>query len=174
MVSEKKIRLKKVKIMKTKITLLVLLFVGLNVSFAQQNEECISKLSIFHEYAKAKNYDAAYEPWKAVRTQCPKISIAIYTDGEKILNDKIDKSTGTEKGAYINDLVKLWEERVVNYPAKTDKGEYAAKACQLIYDNKKDLNNTDAELYKCYDDAYQLDKETFTNPKSLYTYFSLM
>jgi len=29
-------------------------------------------------------------------------------------------------------------------------------------------------LYECFDAAYKLDEKTFTNPKSLYTYFSLM
>lgn len=160
--------------MKTKITFLTLLFIGLNFGFAQQDEECISKLSIFHEYAKAKNYDAAYEPWMAVRNKCPKYSNAIYSDGEKILNHKIDKATGAEKVAFINDLVKLWDERALHFASKTPKGEYAAKSCQLLYDNRDVLKKTDEELYKCFDDAYNLDKDTFTNPKSLYTYFSLM
>ena len=70
--------------MKTKITLLfTLLFIGLNISFAQQDEECMTKLSIFHEYVKAKNFDAAFEPWMAVRNKCPKFNNAIYIDGEK-------------------------------------------------------------------------------------------
>ncbi|WP_194768835.1 hypothetical protein [Tamlana sp. I1] len=160
--------------MKTKITLLALLFIGLNVGFAQQDEECINKLSIFHEYVKAKNYDAAYEPWMAVRNKCPKFNNAIYIDGEKILNHKIDNSAGAEKVAFINDLRKLWDERALHFASKTPKGEYAAKSCQLMYDNRADLKKTDEELYKCFDDAYHLDKATFTNPKSLYTYFSLM
>jgi hypothetical protein len=50
--------------MKTKITLLVaFLFLGFNASFGQANEEDMNTLSIFTEYAKAKNYDAAYEPF---------------------------------------------------------------------------------------------------------------
>jgi hypothetical protein len=160
--------------MKTKITSLFLLFIGLSLGFAQQDEECITKLSIFHEYTKAKNFDAAYEPWMAVRNKCPKFNNAIYVDGEKILEHKIDKATGADKIAFINDLIKLWEQRVENFPSKTPKGEYAAQACQLMYDNRKALNKTDEELYACFDAAYQLDKDTFTNPKSLYTYFSLM
>ena len=161
-------------IMKTKITLLTLLFFALNVSFAQQDEECMTKLSIFHEYVKAKNYDAAYEPWMAVRKKCPKFNNAIYIDGEKILDHKIDNSTGAEKVAYINDLVKVWEERGTYFSSKTAKGEYAAKACQLMYDNREALGKTSLELYECFDAAYKLDKDTFRNPKSLYTYFSLM
>ncbi|WP_370477048.1 tetratricopeptide repeat protein [Tamlana flava] len=160
--------------MKTKITLLALLFIGLNFGFAQQDEECMTKLSIFHEYVKSKNFDAAYEPWMAVRNRCPKFNNAIYVDGEKILEHKIDNSAGAEKVAFINDLLKLWEQRAEHFASKTPKGEYAAQACQLMYDNRKELGKTDVELYECFDAAYNLDKETFTNPKSLYTYFSLM
>jgi len=161
--------------MKTRITfLLAFLFFLNNFSFAQQDEECMTKLSIFHEYVKAKNFDAAYQPWMDVRNKCPKFNNAIYIDGEKILEDKIEKSSGAEKVALINDLMKLWEERGVHFASKTPQGEYAANACQLMYDNKDLLKKTDSELYECFDAAYKLDKSTFTNPKSLYTYFSLM
>ena len=161
--------------MKTKITFLIaFLFVCFNTSFAQQDEECVTKLSIFHEYAKAKNYDAAYEPWMAVRNKCPKYSIAIYSDGEKILKHKIKNTTGEDKIASINDLILLLDQRAENFPSKTKKGDNASKACQLMFDNKDLLGKTTAELYECFDTAYNADKKTFTNPKSLYTYFSLM
>jgi len=161
--------------MKTKITLLLtFLFLGINVGFAQQDEECMSNLSIFHEYVKAKNYEAAYQPWMNVRNKCPKFNNAIYIDGEKILKDKIKNSFGADKIAYLNDLLKLWEERATYFASKTPKGEYGAKACQLMFEYKIILNKTEDEMYKCFDDAYVADKKTFTNPKSLYTYFSLM
>ncbi|MCB4799557.1 hypothetical protein [Neotamlana laminarinivorans] len=161
--------------MKKQFTLLLaILFVGLNYGFAQQNEECMAKLSIFHEYVKAKNYDAAYEPWMAVRNTCPKFNNAIYIDGEKILNHKIDNSSGAEKVAFINDLLKLWEQRAEHFASKTPKGEYAAKAGQLLYDNRKELGKTNEELYAAFDAAFKEDKASFKNPKSLYTYFSLM
>lgn len=160
--------------MKTKITLLIaVLALTFNFGFAQ-NEEDMNTLSIFVEYAKAKNYDAAYQPWMELRQRNPKFNRAIYKYGEDILEDKIKKSSGAEKVNYINDLVKLWEERGVHFASKTPKGEYMAKACQLMYDNRKELNKSDAELYDCFDAAYKADKTTFTNPKSLYTYFSLM
>ncbi len=162
--------------MKTKITLLfTLLFLGLNISFAQEtNEEDMASLSIMTEYAKAKNYDAAYEPFMELRKRNPKFNRAIYVYGERILDHKTKKSTGAEKVAFTNDLLKLWEERAMYYESKTPKGEFAAKACQLMFNNKDILNKTDVELYECFDAAYNLDKATFKNPKSLYTYFSLM
>lgn len=161
--------------MKTKITLLIaVLFLALNVSFAQGNDEDMNTLSIFVEYAKAKNYDAAFEPWMELRQRNPKFNRAIFVYGEDILEDKIKKSSGSEKVKYLMDLTKLWEERGMHFATKTPKGEYMAKSCQLMYDHKDELNKTDAELYECFDAAYKADKDTFTNPKSLYTYFSLM
>ena len=150
--------------MKTKITLLLtFLFLAMNAGYAQQDEECMTKLSIFHEYVKAKNYDAAFEPWMDVRNKCPKFNSAIYIDGEKILEDKIEKSTGADKVAAINDLLKLWKERGEHFASKTPVGEYAAQSCQLMYDNREDLKKSNEELYECFDAAYKLD-----------TYFSLM
>ena len=161
--------------MKTKITLLLMLFISFNVVLAQDNnEKDMETLSIFVEYAKAKNYDAAYGPWMELRQRNPRFNNAINIYGERILKDKIKKSSGAEKVAFINDLVKLWEERQANFASKTKKGEYMAKACQLKYDNKKILNIGTQELYDCFDVAYKADQKTFTNPKSLYTYFSLM
>jgi tetratricopeptide (TPR) repeat protein len=160
--------------MKTKITLLIAIFsLAFNFGFAQ-NEEDMNTLSIFVEYAKAKNYDAAYQPWMELRQRNPKFNRAIYKYGEDILEDKIKKTSGADRVNYINDLVKLWDERGTYFASKTPKGEYLAKACQLMYEHRKELNKSDAELYDCFDNAYRTDKSSFTNPKSLYTYFSLM
>ena len=37
------------------------------------SDECLEQLSIFAESAKIKNYQAAYEPWKTVLDNCPKL-----------------------------------------------------------------------------------------------------
>ena len=144
------------------------------MNFISAQDEDSNTLSILVEYAKAKNYDSAYKPFMELRKRNPNYNRAIYVYGESILSDKIDNSEGAEKAAYVNDLVKLFEERETLFASKTPKGEYGAKACQLLYDNKELLNKTNEELYACFDAVYKADAETFTNPKSLYTYFSLM
>jgi tetratricopeptide (TPR) repeat protein len=165
----------KFNIMKTKITLLIaVLFLGLNFGFAQQDEECMTNLSIFSEYVKSKNYDAAYEPWMIVRNKCPKFNKAIYVYGERILKDKIKNSSGGDKIAYINDLLKLWDQKAENFPNKLKKGELLAEKAQLMYDEKQLLGKSDQEVYDAFDQAFKEDAKTFTNPKGLYTYFSLM
>src|SRR5690606_35513437 len=113
------------------------------------------------EYAKSKNYDAAYKPFMEIRKRNPNYSRAIYVYGESILNHKIDNSNGAEKVAYINDLVKLWEERQAHYASKTPQGEFGAKSCQLLYDTRDVLNKTDEVLYSCFDTVFNADSETF-------------
>ncbi|NQX86456.1 MAG: tetratricopeptide repeat protein [Flavobacteriaceae bacterium] len=160
--------------MKTKITFLIaVLLLSFNSSQAQSNEEDMNTLSIMTEYAKAKNYEAAYAPFMELRQRNPKFHRGIFTYGEKILKFKIKNASGAEKVGYVNDLLKMWEERAVHFASKTPKGEFMAKACQLKYNNRKDLNLSDQQLYDCFDMAYKTDQATFTNPKSLYTYFKL-
>ena len=75
-----------------KILILSLLLIFSISSFSQSKEDCLSNLSIFAEYAKVKNYDAAYEPWLEVKSQCPELNIAIYVYGERLLKSFIKKS----------------------------------------------------------------------------------
>ncbi len=159
--------------MKTRITLiLAALFISVNVSFAQQDEECMNNLTIFTDYYKSQRYDEAYEPWMKVRNKCPKFNRAIYAYGEKILLHKIDHSTGSEKVAYINDLMLLWDKALEYFPSNYKLGEVLADKVILMYDNRKDMGATDRQIYNLADKAYKEDLKNFTNPKALYIYFS--
>ena len=160
--------------MKTKISLIIsLLFLSIHTLTAQ-SEQDMETLSIFSEYVKSKNYNEAYAPWMELRARNPKFNKAIYVYGERILNHKISNSEGEEKTAFILDLLKLWEERSIVFPNVTPKGAYLAKASQLKYNNKELIVVSNEDLYNEFDNAYVIDSKTFTNPKSLYTYFSLM
>ena len=150
-----------------------LLLIGITTLNAQNTNECNAKLSIFHENVKAKKYNAAYEPWLYVRSECPNLNIAIYSDGEKILKHKIKTSANDEKLIFLQDLMTLWKERRHYFTNRTPEGEYEAKICQLRYDYKDELGIDDDQLYNCFNNVYKKDSETFTHPKSLYSYFSL-
>lgn len=161
--------------MKTRITLIfTAILVSLNVSFAQQDEECMNNLQIFSEFAKKKNYDEAYKPWMAVRTKCPKFNRAIYQYGEKILDDKINKTTGDEQVAFINDLIAMYDQAMEYYPQYYKKGDVLSTQAQLMYDYQDVLKKDKLSLYNAFDKAYTEDKDNFTNPKRLYTYFATM
>src|SRR5690606_37855280 len=109
--------------MKNRITLLLsLLFLGFNMGFSQGNEEDLTTLSIMSEYAKSKNFEAAYKPFMELRQRNPKFNRAIFVYGEQILLDKIEKSSGDEKVTFINDLVKMYGERAEHFPGNTPQG----------------------------------------------------
>ena len=143
-------------------------------SFSQVNEDDINALSIFSEYVKAKNYEAAFQPWMELRERSPKFNSAIYVYGERILKHKIKNSAAEEKVEYINDLLKLWQEKRDNFPSKTPLGDILAKSAQLQYDYKNELDLSNSEIYLNFDRAYNEDLNSFNNPKNLYTYFKLL
>lgn len=148
-----------------------LLSIGID---AQTELECNTNLSNAHVATQAKNYDAAYEPWLYVKKNCPDLNLATYVDGEKILKHKIENSKGEVQLSFVNTLLDLWKLRGEHFNNDTPQGEFYAKACQLQYDYKDELGKTSLELFECFDNAFNSDKGTFTHPKSLYTYFSLM
>jgi len=155
----------------------IILSVVLLLSFgiyAQTELECKTNLSNAHVATQAKNYDAAYGPWLYVKKNCPGLNLATYADGEKIMKYKIETSKGEVQLSFVNTLLDLWKLRGEHFNNDTPQGEYEAKACQLQYDYKDELGKTTFELFACFDTAFNADKETFTHPKSLYTYFSLM
>lgn len=160
--------------MRTKITLLIALMFGLNFGFAQNTEECMTKLSLMSEASKAKNYEAAYQPFMDLRKDCPKYNKAIYVYGEKILNHYIDKAADADKLAYVKDLLSMYDERLVHFESQTKVGDMISDKAQLMYKYKTELGLSNEEVYNTFDKAYTTDLKTFKNPKALYTYFSLM
>lgn len=141
---------------------------------AQSNENCNQNLSIFAESAKVKNYEAAYEAWMAVRNECPSLNVAIYTYGERILKSRLKKAEGAAKQAEAQDLMKLYDQWIQNFPTKKGKstiGSILASKAQTMMDNK--LGST-AEIYATFDQAFTQDATSFTNPKGLYNYFKTM
>ena len=137
--------------MKKLLTLLVFMFC-LNV-FSQSSEDCLSNLSIFAEYYKVKNYDSAYEPWMQVRNDCPKMNVAIYTYGKRMLESfiKENKSKGVDGEAevikYQNDLLQLYDEWLENFPQYKGRkivGEIISNKAQAMIDYKLASNQ---EIY---------------------------
>ena len=103
--------------MKISRCLLIIILTFNNVK-GQSNQECLNNLSIFAESAKIKNYDAAYDNWLLVLNECPKLNLAIYTYGEKILKHKIKNSSGDIKSAFKKDLISLYDKWVQNIPSR--------------------------------------------------------
>ncbi|MBD0851635.1 tetratricopeptide repeat protein [Maribacter arenosus] len=157
--------------MKTKLYFTAIMLLGcIGVSNAQaQNQECMTNLSIYVEHAKVKNYEAAYTPWKMVYDNCPDINWANFAYGERILKDRVEKSSGAEKDGNIQDLLALYDNSRKYFPKKASLAPVIIDKVLLKYDNKM-ISNDDifSELSK----AFHEDKSNFKNPKALYLYFS--
>ena len=146
----------------------ILGFTGISLGQAQ-NPECMTNLSIYAEHAKVKNYDAAYGPWKMVYEACPDINKANFSYGERILQYKIDNSSGAEKDAFIQDLLSLYDNSKKYFPTNFSAGGVAIDKVLLMYDNKMASNE---QIFNMLDKAFKEDRENFKNPKALYLYFS--
>ena len=159
--------------MKKELYLLVIAFLGvMSFSNAQaENPECRNNLSIFFEYAKAKNYEAAYGPWKMVYDNCPDSHSAIYSYGERILKDKIEKAPEGEKAALTADLMGMYDNSLKYFPKKFSKAGVLIDKALFKYDAK---SASDQELYDMLHKAFTEDKANFTNAKALYLYFSTL
>ena len=136
------------------------------------SDECLEQLSIFAESAKIKNYQAAYEPWKTVLENCPKLSLATYQYGEIILKDFIKKSESEEnKSKYLNDLLSLYDLWAENFPERKGVRQigkiYSSKGQAMLDNGIKDKEL----IYDTFEYAFQNDPTSFTNPKSLAYYF---
>ena len=158
--------------MKNYVQLLVtLLILGSGHMTAQDNQQCLQNLSIFAENAKVKNYTAAYEPWLAVKTECPSLNVAIYSYGERILKDRLKNAAAADIAAVQADLLALYDDWIKYFPTKRGKnkvGDILSSKAQNMIDFKiGSLEDT----YATFDEAYTKDAASFTNPKRLYNYF---
>jgi hypothetical protein len=157
--------------MKKELYLMMLAIFGFTgISLGQgQNAECMTNLSIYAEHAKVKNYDAAYGPWKLVYQACPDINKANFSYGERILLHKIENSAGAEKDAFIQELLKVYDDSKKYFPESFTPGGVAIDKVLLMYDNKM---ASDEEIFRMLDKAFKEDRSNFKNPKALYLYFS--
>ncbi|MCY4254192.1 MAG: tetratricopeptide repeat protein [Flavobacteriaceae bacterium] len=150
--------------------LLVVLMFQSNIK-AQSNDECLQQVSIFAEYAKVKNYNAALSPWREARKNCPSANAAIYSYGERILQQLIENSEGQEKDQHIEDLISLYDQWVEYFPERkgvSEVGGIMGKKAQALLDYEVVETKT---IYLSFKEAYESDPNSFTNPKHIYNYF---
>ena len=143
----------------------LLLTLGSNVN-AQAPDDCVLTASLFVEPAKTKNYEGALPHYDKVVKECPKYSLAIYQYGEKMFKYFVEKGDKSK----VADYEKNFRLRMTNYPSKTKAGDVMSKVAQIKFDNGI---GTPGQQFADFDAAFAKDKENFTSPKSLYTYFSL-
>lgn len=146
------------------------LFFAIQMTMSQApNQECMTNLSIYVEYAKVKNYDAAYEPWKMVLEACPDINRANFLYGERILKHKISNSSGADKDAFITDLMKLYDDSMQFFPKNYAMADVIID--KVLFKYKEKMIQKD-DIYAQLSEAFMNDRSNFSNPQALYMYFS--
>ncbi|WP_299260387.1 tetratricopeptide repeat protein [uncultured Aquimarina sp.] len=140
-------------------------------SVSAQATDCATTASIAYEHAKVKNYEAAEAPLWKVRKECPTHSLATFQFGKKLLESKYKKAAGAEKMTFANEMIALWKERLQYFPAKTKVGDMYSDIGQIMYDNK--IGNKESQFAE-FNKAWTEDNKSFSSPKKVYTYFSLM
>ena len=155
-----------------RITLFFLvLSIGLGASAQDDKSSCLENLSIFAEFAKVKNYDSAYQPWKEVRTICPELNVATFKYGERILAHKIKNAT-EDKAVYQQELIALYDNWITYFPTTkrgaSEVGKILSSKAQALVDYKL---GTTQEAFDTFNKAFTQDAASFTSPKRLYTFF---
>ena len=102
-----------------------------------------------------------------VRKECPKMNVAIYTYGKRMLEsfikDSKSKIADGEDDAkkYQNDLLQLYDEWLINFPTykgRTIIGEIISNKAQVMVDYKLASN---LEIYNVFNKAYSEDRASF-------------
>jgi len=152
--------------MKAIFSLLSLLLV---TTINAQKFDCLAKIASYQEFLQAKNMTESFDAWSEVRKNCPKESEAVYTDGFKILQYKIDNAANAdEKETLVRDALKLYDQYHLNFPLTT--ADYEVNKAMALYDNKIDANE---EIFGLLNSGFTKASNSITNANAIYTYFSL-
>ena len=146
--------------------------ISFTMTFAQApNSECMANLSIFSEYAKVGNYDAAFEPWKSVKANCPELHYATYAYGKRIVEHKIEKAVESDKSQYIAMLLEMHDDSYKYFPQRFPLAKVASLKGLVM--NSHNLG-TDEEIFEVLDTAFKADLVNFNDERGLFLYFSVL
>ena len=98
------------------------------------DEECMEKLSLFHESVKNEQYADAYENWLPVYQSRPDMNKAIYTDGAKILDYRYQQATDSLARIALRDsIMKLHDDRIKYFDEAKYPDEYVLGVKAMDY-----------------------------------------
>ncbi len=136
--------------------------------YGPDSTKTLDEASIYTEFYKQKNYEAALPPWRYVYQNAPGYHEAVIVNGIKMYQYLIDNETDSlQKELYIDTLMSLYDKRIECYGKECfnlgRKGYNLMKYRPRDYDN---IRNT----YQAALDACDLSPEYFI----LYPYTKLM
>jgi tetratricopeptide (TPR) repeat protein len=136
---------------------------------AQLSEECTIMLQLYAENAKARNYNEAYNQLAPLVAKCPDASAAIYQYGAIIYQERLDNNVG-EQEENVHGLIDMIQAQIDKYPAKVDVTRKKMEIARTMYKYKM---GSGTEQFNMFNDIFNTDKDNFTDPNGIITYFSL-
>ncbi|MFO7720513.1 MAG: hypothetical protein R6W85_08770 [Gillisia sp.] len=156
--------------MKTKI---IIAFSGLLFATGalHAQADCATKAALAYDDAKAQRWEQAYPALMDVKEECPTYSLATFQYLERAINHKMANAQGAQKDALIEEMIQLMNDRLKYFPGKTDAAAIKGDVAWLKYENEIGTKETH---FKAFDEAFKESPESFTSPKRIYAYFSLL
>jgi tetratricopeptide (TPR) repeat protein len=79
----------------------------------EQDREFMNQLSMFNEFFKQDNYEAALPHWKQLYNKYPKSTLNLYIRGVNMYEKFIEQaSTPADKDKYIDEMMKIYDKRI--------------------------------------------------------------
>ena len=137
----------------------------------EDSVNCVRNISLFMPYAKSGNYNDAYRYWKMVYDECPGSTKNVYITGETIILWQISQETDpTKKSALIDELMKLYDNRVKYFGSDPNNGKDWIITRKARTYNQLMGDNTDYNvLYKWIGEIVEEFKEK-SEPTAISTY----
>ncbi|NLJ82776.1 MAG: hypothetical protein GX330_06595 [Bacteroidales bacterium] len=113
---------KKIKILLTT-TIVALTFTATaqweGPKYGEDSVSCITKISLYRESYRQKNYKEAYPNWKWVLDNCPMSSKNVFLNGPLILDNLIkNEKDSALKATYIQNIFDMYELYIKCYPSE--------------------------------------------------------
>ena len=146
-----------------------MLFIVVSSQFAiAQDINCGEKENQLSKFVAEKEYKKADEVWNEIKTSCTTYNENIYLLESKVIQYNIEATNheGIEKE--VRKLISLYDLYDKNFPSNKN-GNFEKRAMALYY-NRIDAND---EIYTYLNQAFDLQRNTLTNPQALFTYFKL-
>lgn len=80
----------------------------------EDSVRCIENLSVYKDFLREKKYGQALNYWRVAFNTCPKSSLRMYVDGEKILEERIRENETNEQrvNEILDTLLLLYDRRI--------------------------------------------------------------
>lgn len=147
--------------------LMIALFLG-TISNAQKTD-CSKQTKEYKEFLVENNFADAVSAWEFVIKNCPKQSVAIYTDGISIKQYQISVAkTQEDKEKSVRETMKLYDQFYKNFPENAP--DFEVKKAMLLVDNAIDAKE---EIFNLFENGFAKAANKVEDANTIHNYFKI-